>query len=163
MNKAIYSGSFDPITNGHLDIIQRAAKIFDEVIIAISTNTSKNSLFSSDEKFQLVEKVISDLGLDNVTTVSHPSGLTVDFAAEKNAQTLIRGIRSVKDLEYEMDIASMNKTQNELIETVFLIASEQYRYLSSSLIKEIAHFDGDLSKLVPEIVAKEMKEKMDKN
>jgi len=162
MNKAIYAGSFDPITTGHVDIIKRSAKIFDEVIIAVATNTSKKSLFNPEEKVQLITLVIDELGLNNVSVKSHPSGLTVNFAQYENANVMVRGIRSVKDFEYEMDIAEMNKTQNSSVDTVFLTAGKDYRFISSSLIKEIAHFNGDLSGLVPDTVASAMKKKYKK-
>lgn len=162
MSKAIYAGSFDPITTGHVDIITRAAKIFDEVVIAVATNTSKKNLFSAEEKVDLINLVIDELKVGNVVVKSHPSGLTVDFAKSEDAHVMIRGIRSVKDLEYEMDIAEMNKTQNSSVETIFFNAGKDYRFISSSLIKEIAQFDGDLSGLVPYKVASAMKKKYKK-
>lgn len=159
MSKAIYAGSFDPLTTGHVNIITRAAKIFDEVVIAVATNTSKKSLFGAEEKVDLIISVITELEDSNISVKSHPSGLTVDFAKNEGANVMIRGIRSVKDLEYEMDIAEMNKTQNSSVETIFLNAGKDYRFISSSLIKEIAQFDGDLSGLVPDKVALAMKKK----
>jgi len=162
MSKAIYAGSFDPITTGHVDIITRSAKIFNEVIIAVATNTSKESLFSSEEKLQLISSVVNELGLKNVSVKSHPSGLTVDFAKSENVNVMVRGIRSVKDFEYEMDITQMNKTQDSSVETIFLTAGKDYRFISSSLIKEIAYFDGNLSGLVPDVVASAMKKKYKK-
>lgn len=156
---AIYAGSFDPFTLGHLDIANRAARFFDEVIIAIGTNTSKSSVFSPDEKYSLIQSVISQDGMANIKVILHTSGLTVDLAKEQGAQAMVRGLRSVKDMEYEMDIASMNKTQNGTIETVFLMADEKYRFISSSMIKEIAHFDGNISEMVPQLIAEKMKEK----
>lgn len=157
--KAIYAGSFDPFTLGHLDIANRAAKMFDEVIIAIGTNMSKSSVFSSDEKYEFIQSIINQDGADNIKVMLHTSGLIVDLARELNVQAMVRGLRSVKDMEYEMDIASMNKTQNASIETVFLMADEKYRFISSSMIKEIAHFNGDISSMVPELIAEKMKEK----
>jgi pantetheine-phosphate adenylyltransferase len=162
MTKAIYAGSFDPFTFGHLDIAKRAARFFDEVIIAIGTNTSKTTLFTPEEKYSLIQEVVKEANVENIRVILHTSGLTVELAEKQGAQAMIRGLRSVKDMEYEMDIASMNKTQNQEIETVFLMASEKYRFVSSSMIKEIAHFDGDISEMVPALIAKKMKQKVQK-
>ncbi len=159
MITAIYAGSFDPFTMGHLNILNRAAKMFDEVIIAIGTNTSKKSLFMPEEKLEMIQEVIDDSSLDNVRVILHTQGLTVDLAKSENATVMLRGLRSLTDMEYEMNIASMNKTQQPDIESVFLMADEQYRFVSSSLIKEIAMFDGNISDMVPENIVKRMKEK----
>lgn len=159
MNKAVYAGSFDPFTMGHLDILNRASVFFDKIIIAIGTNTSKKSLFTPEEKLSLIQEIVKTDGPDNVEIILHTDGLTVDLANEVGASVLIRGLRSVKDMEYEMNIASMNKTQHRDIENVFLMADEKYRFISSSMIKEIAQFGGNLEGMVPEIVAKEMKSK----
>jgi len=154
---ALYAGSFDPVSNGHLNLIQRGAALFDQLIVAVATNTSKKSLFTTDEKVQLMQENLTHL--PNVTVVQHIGGLTIDLAKEWNATVLLRGIRNVKDFEYEADVASMNKTQNKEIETVFLTADEKYRFVSSSLIKEVAMFGGDITGLVPENVNRAMKEK----
>lgn len=154
---ALYAGSFDPVSNGHLNLIQRGAAVFDQLIVAVATNTSKKSLFTTDEKVQLMQENLTHL--PNVTVVQHTGGLTIDLAKEWNATVLLRGIRNVKDFEYEADVASMNKTQNKEIETVFLTADEKYRFVSSSLIKEVAMFGGDITGLVPENVNQAMKEK----
>ncbi|WP_188203783.1 pantetheine-phosphate adenylyltransferase [Desemzia incerta] len=154
---ALYAGSFDPVSNGHLNLIQRGAALFDQLIVAVATNTSKKSLFTTDEKVQLMQENLTHL--PNVTVVQHTGGLTIDLAKEWNATVLLRGIRNVKDFEYEADVASMNKTQNKEIETVFLTADEKYRFVSSSLIKEVAMFGGDITGLVPENVNQAMKEK----
>lgn len=154
---ALYAGSFDPVSNGHLNLIQRGAALFDQLIVAVATNTSKKSLFTTDEKVQLMQENLTHL--PNVTVVQHTGGLTIDLAKEWNATVLLRGIRNVKDFEYEADVASMNKTQNKEIETVFLTADEKYRFVSSSLIKEVAMFGGDITGLVPENVNRAMKEK----
>lgn len=154
---ALYPGSFDPISNGHIDIVKRAARLFDRVVIAVATNTSKKTLFTTDEKVQLIKENVAFL--TNVEVVKHSGGLTVDLADELNATILLRGLRSVKDFEYEADIAAMNKTQNNQVETVFLTADETYRFVSSSLIKEVAMFGGDISGLVPDNVNKAMKKK----
>lgn len=154
---ALYAGSFDPVSNGHLNLIQRGAAVFDQLIVAVATNTSKKSLFTTDEKVQLMQENLTHL--PNVTVVQHTGGLTIDLAKEWNATVLLRGIRNVKDFEYEADVAAMNKTQNKEIETVFLTADEKYRFVSSSLIKEVAMFGGDITGLVPENVNRAMKEK----
>lgn len=159
MTKAIYAGSFDPFTMGHLNILNRAAKMFEEVIVAIGTNTSKRALFTPEEKVEMINEVIETSSYDNVRVILYADGLIVDLAKAEGADVMIRGIRSLSDMEYEMNIASMNKTQQPDIESVFLMADEQYRFVSSSLIKEVAIFDGDVSSMVPEIVAERMKEK----
>jgi pantetheine-phosphate adenylyltransferase len=159
MTKAIYAGSFDPFTLGHLDIVNRASKMFDEVIVALGTNTSKKSLFTADEKLEMIQEVIDEYSNDNVKVIQFTDGLIVNLAKKLDAKVMLRGLRSVADMEYEMNIASMNKTQAPEIESVFLMADEKYRFVSSSLIKEIAQFDGDVSGMVPENIAKRMKEK----
>ena len=159
MTKAIYAGSFDPFTMGHLNILNRAAKMFDEVIVAIGTNTSKKSLFTPDEKLEMITAVVKESSYDNVRVVLHVDGLIVDFAKSEGATVMVRGIRSLTDMEYEMSIASMNKTQQPEIESVFLMADEKYSFVSSSLIKEVAIFDGDVSGMVPESIGKKMQEK----
>lgn len=159
MTKAIYAGSFDPFTMGHLNILNRSAKMFDEVIVAIGTNTSKKSLFTPDEKLEMITAVVKESSYDNVRVVLHVDGLIVDFAKSEGATVMVRGIRSLTDMEYEMSIASMNKTQQSEIESVFLMADEKYSFVSSSLIKEVAIFDGDVSGMVPESIAKKMQEK----
>jgi len=159
MTKAIYAGSFDPFTLGHLDIVNRSSKMFDEVIVALGTNTSKKSLFTADEKLEMIQEVIDEYSNDNVKVIQFTDGLIVNLAKKLDAKVMLRGLRSVADMEYEMNIASMNKTQAPEIESVFLMADEKYRFVSSSLIKEIAQFDGDVSGMVPENIAKRMKEK----
>lgn len=152
MNKAIFAGSFDPITNGHLEIIKRAATLFDELIIALATNTSKQSMLTLDEKYQVIEQIIADESFENVSVVKFESGLVVDFAKAHGARTLVRGLRSTKDFEYEMAIDQINKTQDDEIETVYFISSPQTQAISSTLVREIASFDGNLEQLVPKAV-----------
>lgn len=158
--KALFPGSFDPLTNGHVDTIQRAAKLFDEVIIAVLTNTSKVSLFNSNEKIDLIEKSLQHV--ENVQVISHVGGLTIDLAKDLEITAMIRGMRNTLDFEYETNIALMNKQLNEEIETVILLADEKYRFLSSSLIKEVARFGGDISAFVPKVVNEAIKEKYKK-
>lgn len=162
MVKAIYAGSFDPFTLGHLDILNRASSMFDEVIVAIGTNTSKKSLFTPNEKFDMITEVVKEHSADNVRVILFTEGLIVDLAKKEEANVILRGLRSVADMEYEMNIASMNKTQAPKVESVFLMADEKYRFISSSLIKEIAQFDGDISEMVPAIIEQQMKEKYKK-
>ncbi|AZP05175.1 pantetheine-phosphate adenylyltransferase [Jeotgalibaca ciconiae] len=147
---ALFPGSFDPLTNGHIDTIERGTRVFDEVIVAVSTNISKKSLFNGEERVALVKNVLADM--PRVRVVQHTGGLTVEMAKDYHCTALLRGIRNVKDFEYEESIAMMNRTQHPELETVILMASEKYRFLSSSLIKEVAMFDGDISSLVPPLV-----------
>lgn len=159
MNKAVYAGSFDPMTFGHLDIIKRGALLFDELYVAVATNTSKNAMLSLDDKFKAIQQTIKDEQLTNVKVVKFEDGLIVDFAKKLGANTLVRGLRSVKDFEYETEIDSMNKTQNPSIETIYLMASVATRPISSTLVREIAHFDGQLETLVPKAVIDVLKNK----
>lgn len=159
MNKAIYAGSFDPITNGHMDIIERAAKMFDELIVAVATNTSKKSMFSFDEKLFACQNAIEQAGFENVSVIRLEDMLIVDFAKKLGVKTLIRGLRSAKDFEYEIEIDTLNKVLNSDIETIYLAASAETRAISSSIVREIATFNGDLSQLVPQSVIEILKEK----
>lgn len=156
----IFAGSFDPMTLGHLDLIERSSRLFDEVIVLIAINTSKVALFNTKERLELVETSISHL--ENVTVDILEDGLVATYFSEKEATAMIRGVRNTIDFEYESGIAIANHLQNPDIETVTLFADEKYRHLSSSLIKEIARFDGDISKMVPENVAEAMQGKYKK-
>ena len=147
MKKAIYPGSFDPVTLGHLDIIERAAKTFDEVVIGILKNNSKSPLFSVEERVRILNEATKDL--TNVEIVAF-SGLSVDFARQCKAKVIIRGLRAITDFEYELQIAQANHVQNEEIETIFLTTDLKYSYLSSTIVKEFASYGGDISKFVPE-------------
>lgn len=155
--KALYAGSFDPLTMGHVDMIERAGKMFDFVYVAVATNTSKTSLFTGEEKLALAKEATKHL--DNVEVLYLKSGLTVNFARELGCGVLIRGLRNASDFEQETNIALMNKLQAPDIETVLLLSSEKYRFVSSSIIKEVAKFDGDVSGVVPENVNKAIQEK----
>lgn len=146
---AICPGSFDPITNGHLDIIRRGATIFDEVIIAIFNNQSKTPLFSVEERIHLIEQATKDI--ENVR-VDVSEGLLVDYAKEQNAHAVLRGLRAVSDFEYEMQITSMNKKLEPNIETFFMMTNNQYSFLSSSIVKEVARYNGNIANLVPKVV-----------
>ncbi|MDE1549593.1 pantetheine-phosphate adenylyltransferase [Jeotgalibaca caeni] len=154
---ALFPGSFDPLTNGHMDTIRRGTHVFDEVVVAISTNTSKKSLFTGEERISLAKQVLGDN--PKVKVVPHNGGLTVEMAKELGATALLRGVRNVKDFEYEESIAMMNRLQAAELETVLLLASPEYRFISSSLIKEVAMFGGDISQLVPKVIEDAMKEK----
>lgn len=146
---AIYPGSFDPITNGHVDLIHRACKLFDKVIIAIAQNTNKNSFLSIDQRVKAVETAIEPL--TNTRVLSFDS-LLVDFAREHNAQIIIRGLRAVSDFDYEFQLSGMNKRLNPAIETLFMTPSEEFANISSSLVREILFLGGDISQFVPESV-----------
>ncbi|MGR9050277.1 pantetheine-phosphate adenylyltransferase [Halobacillus litoralis] len=153
---AICPGSFDPVTYGHLDIIRRGAKVFDHVIVAVFNNQSKSPLFDVNERKELLEEVTKDIG--NVS-VDACSGLLMDYAEEKGAHAIIRGLRAVSDFEYEMQITSMNRKLNEDIETFFVMTNNQYSFLSSSIVKEVAKYRANISDLVPPPVEKALSEK----
>ena len=146
---AIYPGSFDPITNGHVDLIHRACKLFDKVIIAITQNTNKDSFLSINQRVKAVESAIEPL--TNTRVLSFDS-LLVDFAREHNAQIIIRGLRAVSDFDYEFQLSGMNKRLNPAIETLFMTPSEEFANISSSLVREIFSLGGDISQFVPESV-----------
>ena len=157
MKVAIYPGSFDPITNGHVDIIKRGAKLFDKLYIVISNNVSKQCLFALEERVELTRQVVA--GLDNVEVVESENMLTVDFAKSMNAAIILRGLRAATDFEYEFTMSMTNAKLNPDIETVFLTADNEYMYMSSSMMKEIAKFSGDVSNFVPKCVADALKAK----
>ena len=157
MKAAIYPGSFDPVTYGHLDVIKRAADIFDELTVRVLNNTAKTPLFSVDERVKILEEATKDL--PNVKVDSF-SGLLIDYAKSKDIHVAIRGLRAITDFEYELQIAQTNrKLSNEELDTMFLTTSLEYAYLSSSSVKEIASFNGDISQCVPPFVAKLIYEK----
>ena len=147
MKKAIYPGSFDPVTFGHMDIITRSAKIVDELVVGVLNNSAKNSLFSLGERVSMITEMTKDI--PNVKVASF-DGLLVDYMNEIGATIIIRGLRAVTDFEYELQIAQANHVQNEEIETIFLTTDLKYSYLSSTIVKEFASYGGDISKFVPE-------------
>ena len=147
MKRAIYPGSFDPLTLGHLDMIKRSAKIVDELVIGVLNNSAKNSLFSLDERVSMIKEMTESM--PNVTVASF-DGLLVDYMKEINATIIVRGLRAVTDFEYELQIAQTNHVENPEVETIFLTTSLQYSYLSSTIVKEFASYGGDISKFVPE-------------
>lgn len=153
---AVYPGSFDPVTFGHMDIVKRAARQYDRVIVAILNNTSKNPLFSVEERKEMLEVATAEL--PNVEIDSFRD-LLVRYMRTRQADVIVRGIRSVTDFEYELQMASTNHLLDEGIETVFMMTNPKYSYLSSSIVKEIAKFDGSVKELVPELVDRRLKEK----
>ncbi|HIU74412.1 MAG TPA: pantetheine-phosphate adenylyltransferase [Candidatus Pelethocola excrementipullorum] len=157
MTKAVYPGSFDPVTFGHLDVIMRATEIFDEVIIGVLHNSTKTPLFSVEERVNILKKATE--GMPQVTVLPF-SGLSVDFAKACNAKVIVRGLRAITDFEYELQMAQTNRELESGVDTTFLITSLQYAYLSSTTVKEVAEFGGNISKFVPEFVAKEMQKKL---
>jgi pantetheine-phosphate adenylyltransferase len=159
MRRAIYPGSFDPITNGHLDVIERASKLFDEVIVAVAYNVEKQPLFSLEERLQMLRATI---GQHPAVRVGQFEGLLVDFAMAEKAHAVIRGLRAVSDFEFEFQMALMNRKLQGAVETIFLMPKEDYTYLSSRLVKEIARLGGDVSKFVPADVATALRQKFSK-
>ncbi|MDQ1146825.1 pantetheine-phosphate adenylyltransferase [Bacillus sp. SORGH_AS 510] len=153
---AVCPGSFDPITYGHLDIIRRGAKVFDMVYVVVLNNSAKNPLFTVEERINLINEVTKDM--PNVK-VDEFAGLLVDYAKSVNANAILRGLRAVSDFEYEMQITSMNRVLNEDIETFFIMTNNQYSFLSSSIVKEVAKYNGNISELVPPIVERELHKK----
>ena len=147
---AVCPGSFDPITYGHLDIIKRGAKVFDEVYVAVLKNKSKEPLFTIQERLELIKETKKDIPNVKIDTFE---GLLIEYAKSVNASAILRGLRAVSDFEYEMQLTSMNRVLNEEIETFFVMTNNQYSFLSSSIVKEVAQYEGDISELVPQHVA----------
>lgn len=152
--RAIFAGSFDPITNGHIDIIERASKLFDKLIIGILINPNKKTMFTISERIELIKK--STEHIENIEVISF-EGLLVDYCRKNDVSVLVRGIRSTADVEYELQMAHMNKELANEIETIILPTSTKYSYISSSLIKEVLSFDADIENLVPKCVLDELK------
>jgi pantetheine-phosphate adenylyltransferase len=150
---ALYAGSFDPLTNGHLDILSRARRLADRVVLAILENDAKQALFTIEERLAMIREIVGD---DPAVPVRSFSGLLVDFAKQSGATLIVRGLRAVSDYEYELQMALMNRRLAPAIETVFLMAKEEYSYVSSRLVKEVARLRGDLSGLVPPPVLKRL-------
>jgi len=153
---AIYPGSFDPVTNGHLDILERGLKLFDKIILAILTNPKKNFLFTLEQRIEMLEDSLKEFSNVEIDTFE---GLTVDFAAQRKAQGILRGLRAMSDFEYEFQMALMNRRLNREVQTVFLMTGLRWIYTSSSIIKEAALFGGNIEGMVPPIVEKKIKEK----
>ncbi|KAJ51523.1 pantetheine-phosphate adenylyltransferase [Clostridium tetanomorphum] len=158
MNIAVYPGSFDPITNGHLDIIRRASKVFDEVIVGVLVNPDKKGLFAIEERVEIIKEVTNDI--PNVKVESF-SGLLVDFMNERDIKVIIKGLRAVSDFEYEFQMALMNKKLNPNIETLFMMTNAKYSFLSSSSVKQVAMFGGCIKGLVPDIIVDDVMNKIE--
>ena len=157
MIRAIYPGSFDPVTLGHLDIIKRASQTVDELIVGVLNNSGKTPFFTIDERVSMLEELIKEL--PNVKAMSF-SGLLVDFARETKATIVVRGLRAISDFEYELQMAQTNHKLNPQVDTMFLATSLEYSYLSSTIVKEVAFFNGDIREFVPESVIKRVREKV---
>jgi len=156
MRRALYPGTFDPMTNGHLDLVRRASQIFDEVIIGVSENPNKTKLFNLNERIEIANNITADFS--NVT-VKGFSGLLIDFLAEQECRIVLRGLRALSDFEFEFHLASANKRLNPDIETIFMTPDEQNHFISSSLVKEISKYGGDISSFVPTYVRERLLEK----
>ena len=156
MRIAVYPGSFDPITNGHLDIVRRASRLYDKVIIGVLDNTSKKPMFSPSERKEMIDENIKDM--PNVSCDVF-SGLLVDFAKQNNATVIVKGLRTVSDFEYEFQMALLNKALNPEYETMFMMTDSKYSYISSSMVKEVAKYNGELDGLVPQNVILKIKDK----
>ncbi|CAN5701510.1 MAG: pantetheine-phosphate adenylyltransferase [Pyrinomonadaceae bacterium] len=161
MRRAIYPGSFDPVTNGHLDIIERGCKLFDEIIIAILINPEKRPFFTIGERRDILKEVLQEINRSScVLRVDDFEGLLVHYAVAKEADAIVRGIRAISDYEYELQMALMNRRLQPSIETVFMMPAETYSYVSSRLVKEVFQLGGELKGLVPQFVEERMKQKM---
>jgi pantetheine-phosphate adenylyltransferase len=155
MTIAVYPGSFDPFTNGHLDILERSLKIFETVIVGVLVNPSKNCSFSVEKRMEIISQVLKKYP---EVRIDHFSGLLVDYCRKVNARAIIRGLRAVSDYEYELQMASINKQLYPEVETMFMMASTQYSFLTSSIVKEVARHGGDISSLASKVVQKELKQ-----
>ena len=161
-NSAIYPGSFDPITNGHLDILQRAVQMFDKVIVTVAVNNQKKAVFTGDERVQLWEEVIKDKKWKDKVEIEQFTGLLINFARKKKVNVLLRGVRQISDFEYEFRMALTNRRLAPEIDTVFLMPDEQLTFISGSIVREVAAWGGNLSSFVPDNVADALRKKYSK-
>ncbi|MDH5356850.1 MAG: pantetheine-phosphate adenylyltransferase [Gammaproteobacteria bacterium] len=157
---AIYPGTYDPVTRGHIDICERGLKMFDHIVIGVADSLAKQPFFDIDERIDMLETVFSD---NNRISVRRFSGLLIDFARECNAEVIIRGLRAISDFEYEVQLAGMNRSLANEIETVFLTAAQQYAFVSSSLVREIARLNGDVSEFLHPVILQRLTEKLQKS
>ena len=163
MRRAIFPGSFDPLTNGHLDIIRRSAPLFDEMVVAVLNNADKHPMFSVEERCEMLREILPSVETDDCKMIVESfSGLTADFAREQKATAIVRGIRAVSDYEYELRMALMNRRLEPTIETVFLMAGEEYSYVSSTLMKQVFELGGRVEGLIPTLVESRMRSKLGK-
>lgn len=160
---ALYPGSFDPITFGHLDILERATNLFDKVLVTVAVNHRKNAIFSGDERVNLIKECLKDKDWGKNVEVDQFTGLLVNHAKKVKANTLIRGVRQISDFEYEFRMALTNKRLAPEVDTVFLMPDEHFTFISASLVKEVAYWGGDLTSFVPQIVAEALQEKLEDN
>ncbi len=157
LSRAVYPGTFDPVTRGHEDLVRRASRIFDEVIVAVADSASKKPHFEIEDRVGMAREVLSDLGNVSVTSFS---GLLMDFVRQRDAKVVLRGLRAVSDFEYELQMAGMNRNLYPEVETLFLTPAEQYMFISASIVREIAKFGGDVSHFVHPLIARRLAEKM---
>ncbi len=163
MRRAIYPGSFDPVTNGHLDIIERGCKLFDEIIIGILVNPEKTPFFTLEERQEMLTEIVQDISRGGCRVrVDSFRGLLVHYSVAQEANAIVRGIRAISDYEYELQMALMNRRLEPSIETVFMMPAETYSYVSSRLVKEVFQLGGEIDGLVPPVIERRMKEKMNK-
>ncbi len=156
---AIYPGSFDPLTNGHMDILERAAQMFEKIIVTVAVNNKKTAVFSGDERVELIRQAIKGKEWEHKIEIEQFTGLLINFAREKNVNVLLRGVRQISDFEYEFRMALTNRRLAPEIDTVFLMPDEQLTFISATIVKEVAAWGGDLSSFVPDHVAKALREK----
>lgn len=159
---AVYPGTFDPVTNGHIDLLQRCLRIFDRVIVGIAENPKKQPLFTLKERIEMFKGSIRNIGGAKNVTIEGFDCLLVDYAKQKRATGIIRGLRAVSDFEYELQMALMNRRLDSSVETVFMMPSEEYSFITSTIVKEVASYGGDVSSLVPGVVVKQLKRKFPK-
>lgn len=162
MRRAIYPGTFDPVTNGHLDILERALKLFDEIVVTVAINPTKTPFFNKEERIELIRKALVEKSINSRVKVEEFGGLLVKFATEHKACAIIRGLRAISDFEYEFQMALMNRRLADDITTVFMMPHENYTYLNSTIVKEVARLGGDVADFVPPVVKMALATKMGK-